>query len=506
MKLLILLLLFYSTSHTLEPKREFRAMWVASVFNIDWPSSPNLTIDQQKSEMLKILDTAQELKFNAMILQVKPTSDAFYPSKLSPWSRYLTGTQGVDPKYDPLQFFIDESQKRSLETHLWVNPFRILNGEGWDTLCPKHIARKHTNWVIEYNGRYYFDPGNPDAQKHIIKEILEIVKNYDLDVLHMDDYFYPYKAYSNGKLIHFDDDATWKKYGKNFKTREDWRRNNVNTFVEKLNKEIKKEKHYVKLGISPFGIWRNKSVDPKGSNTSGQTNYDDLFADVLEWIDKKWVDYILPQIYWHFDTKAAPYDVLVKWWNENTKNNIDLYVGLGVYKLGEANWAISHIKEQVDFARKHNNVNGFAHYSAKWIVNDTKGIKEYIKKEIHPEYALVPRNTNIDDSKPFQPEAFKLSNNKLTWKNGDEKHTHYFVLYRFEKDKKPNVDLAENIIGIVSAKNTLEFELKNHSDKYTYGITAVSRLHQESTPLTLEDMEIMEAINGLLADDITRKD
>lgn len=496
MKYIFYLLLLPSLIFS-SPKREFRAMWIASVFNIDWPSQSGLPKQQQKEELIKILDKAEELKFNAVILQIKPTSDAFYKSKHSPWSRYLMGTQGKDPQYDPLEFFIEEAHKRNLETHLWINPFRILNGESWDTLSPKHIARKNEDWVIKYNNRYYFDPGNPEVQKYIIKEISEIIKNYDLDVLHMDDYFYPYKAYSQGNVIPFKDDTTWKQYGKKFASREDWRRDNINNFIQKVNTAIKKEKSYVQFGISPFGVWRNKSVDPKGSKTqAGQTNYDDLYADVLAWLENKWIDYILPQLYWHTDTVAAPYDVLVRWWDKHTPTDIPLYIGLGLYKLQENNWPVTHIQEQVAYARKYKNIQGFSSYSAKWIMQNIKGIQESFRTNIHTNFAIVPRNMNLKDIKPYQPIDFKLANNMLTWNNGDKEWTRYFIIYRFEKNKKPDIEKSENIIGIVSAKKPLRFIVK-YDKNATYGITAVSRLHQESTLLTLEDNEKLESLDIL---------
>ncbi|MGL5956226.1 MAG: glycoside hydrolase family 10 protein, partial [Brevinema sp.] len=306
------------------------------------------------------------------------------------------------------------------------------------------------------------------------------------DVLHMDDYFYPYKSYSQGKLIPFNDDKSWEKYKSSFKSREDWRRHNVDTFVQELGLMIKKEKPHVKFGISPFGVWRNKSTDPKGSDTAAfQTNYDDLYADILLWTDNNWVDYILPQLYWHFDTQAAPYGVLIEWWDQYIKDSVDLYIGLGIYKLNEQNWPLTHIKQQIDFARKYPKIKGFSHFSAKHILNDIKGLREYIKKEIHPNYALVPQHSKIKGNQPKPVKNFTLdkATKTLTWENGDPKETRYFVLYRF-----PNEN-TKHIVGIVSSKNKLEFVLDNYSETDSYGITAVSRLHQESTLLTLEDTQ-----------------
>ncbi len=494
---LLVLLLFPQNIIAQAPKRELRAAWIATVFNIDWPSSRGLSVNQQKKEMIEILDTLENLKFNAAILQVKPTSDAFYESKLSPWSYYLTGEQGKNPGYDPLKFFIEEAQKRAIETHIWVNPYRLLNGEGLEIISPKHIARKNPHWVIEYNGRYYFDPGNPEVQNYVTKEILEIVNNYDIDALHMDDYFYPYKSYKNGKLVHFDDDSSFKTYGKTFKSRDDWRRDNVNTFVEKLYKSITEASPHVQLGISPFGVWRNKSKDPRGSETdAGQTNYDDLYADVLLWIDKGWVHYILPQIYWHFDTKPAPYGVLVKWWSDAVKDKVNLFIGLGTYKLGEQNWPASHLKEQIDFARKDKHVDGVSFYSAKWIVQDTKGIIDYTKKEIFPYFALPPQNPR-GGQKPFRVDNFILKGKTLTWENNDEKLAHYYTLYRFKKGEERDIDNPKNIMGIVSAYKKLSFTIPNPQENETYGIVTVSRAHKESGLFTLEDSEMIKSLETL---------
>ena len=500
MRILVMALLFIPVFiFSTEPKRELRAAWIATVFNIDWPTTQGSSKETQKMELIKILDNLQELKFNAAILQVKPTSDVFYKSKLSPWSRYLTGTQGENPNYDPLAFFIEEAQKRAIETHVWVNPYRILNGEGFETLCSNHIARKHPTWVIQYNNRYYFDPGNPLVQQYVIKEVMEIVNNYDIDALHMDDYFYPYITYNKGVAVPFDDNMSWGKYGKKFKTREDWRRDSVNHFIQKLSIKIKQSKKHVQFGISPFGVWRNKSEDPLGSDTlAGQTNYDHLYADIIKWIDNGWIDYVMPQIYWHFDSKPAPYGVLVKWWNDIVKDKVNLYIGLGVYKLGEQNWPTTYIKEQVDFARKFDYVDGVSYYSAKWIVQDTKNIKSYLNNTINNNFALVPKNRNMTNIKPFQVENFILSNKNneytLTWNNSDKELIRYFVIYRFNKGQKQDQENSQNIIAIVSAKQPLEFKINDYDNEYTYGITGVSRLHQESTLLTLEDTEQQKSL------------
>lgn len=481
-KLLIYILLVSAPIYGTHPKREFRGVWIATVFNIDWPSKKGLSPEIQKQELIKHLDSLQDMKMNAAILQIKPTSDSFYRSKLSPWSRYLTGTQGKDPLYDPLAFFIEEAQKRALETHVWINPFRILNGEPFDSLDKNHIARKNPDWVINYDGRYYFDPGNPNVQAYIQKEVLEIVRNYDIDVIHMDDYFYPYKVFKNNQLVPFNDKKSWEKYGKNkFKSKDDWRRNNTDMFVKNMSEAIKKEKSHIKFGISPFGIWRNQDNDPRGSKTkSGQTNYDDLFADILKWIENKWIDYVAPQIYWDFTTKNAEFDMLVDWWANAVKNQVDLYIGIGVYKLHEQQWPLSSIKKQVEYIRKKDAVDGVIYYSSKWMLNNTKGIKQDIISNIHPYPTLIPTKAAL--KAPQAPINFKetVSNNKriLTWDTRDQTNIRYFVIYEFPDTETVDITNPRYILTKIPADiRNFEIEFKTN---YNYGITAVSRMHHES--------------------------
>jgi len=500
MKRYYLLLLFILPSfiYSQTPKREFRAAWIATVFNIDWPSRQGLPIQYQKKELLKILDTLTNLNFNAAILQVKPSSDALYKSIYSPWSKYLMGTQGVSPDYDPLEFFIQEAKKRNIETHIWLNPFRVLASGQLSSLAKSHIARKNPSWIIKYDNRYYFDPGNPDIHTHLYKEILEIVNNYDIDAIHMDDYFYPYKVYQNGSLLEFNDQKSWVKFGQNnFSNKNDWRRNNIDQFVKNIYFKIKHTKPHVQFGISPFGVWRNKSSDPKGSDTlAGQTNYDDLYADVLKWLENGWVDYILPQIYWHFDTKGVPFDTLVQWWQKNTPSHINLYIGLGVYKLVEQSWPLSYIQDQVKYLRK-NNIDGMAYYSAIWLVNDTKHIIPYIKNYINPSEALIPINSRIIGIVPKQLDSLDListkNSHKLVWKNSDKSNTAHFIIYQFKKaDNTNSYQIIEKI-----PTNEDQYLIKEYNPKYSYGISAVSRTHQESPILSLEDSQKLESLTKL---------
>ena len=266
------------------PKREFRGAWIASVANIDWPSKPGLPAAEQQQQFILLLDKLKALGCNAVIVQIRPVCDAFYNSKIEPWSHYLTGRQGEAPTpyYDPLVFMVDEAHKRNMEFHAWFNPYRALMDSKVNNNPPSHITRRHPEWTISYGGKTYLDPGIPEVREYVTSVISDVVKRYDIDAVHLDDYFYPYRV--PGKP--FGDAKTYARFG-NGKSLDDWRRDNVSLFIAMLNNSIKQIKPTMKLGISPFGVWRNKSKDPDGSEThGGQTNYDDLYADVVLWMQK----------------------------------------------------------------------------------------------------------------------------------------------------------------------------------------------------------------------------
>ena len=263
------------------PKRQFRAMWIASVANIDWPSRPGLTVAEQKAEYLRLLDAAQRNRLNAVVVQVRPTADSFWPSPYEPWSEWLTGVQGQDPGYDPLRFAVDEAHARNLEFHAWFNPYRVSMQTDPGKLTPEHPARQHPDWVLPYGGKLYYDPGIPAVRRFVEDAILHAVKRYDVDAVHFDDYFYPYPAGTE----QFDDEDTYQRYGAGFPDKAAWRRNNIDLLVEELSDRITRTKPWVKFGISPFAVWRNKATDPEGSDTTaGAQTYDDLYADTRKWV------------------------------------------------------------------------------------------------------------------------------------------------------------------------------------------------------------------------------
>ncbi len=357
---------------TESPKPEMRAVWIATVDNIDWPSQPTLSSAQQKNDFIRLLDMHQRNGINALIVQVRPSSDAFYPSPFEPWSQWLTGKQGQAPVpyYDPLEFMITETHKRGMEFHAWMNPYRAVFNIYHSSIAPTHITRIHPEWFLTYGDKRYFDPGNKQAQEYVANVVRDVVKRYKVDAIHFDDYFYPYPL--PGKV--FPDFASYMKYG-NGMSRDDWRRSNVDSIILKLHNVIKQENKDCQFGISPFGVWRNADKDPNGSNTkAGPTNYDFLYADILLWLKNSWIDYVAPQIYWEIGHKAADYDVLVDWWSKNTFGK-NCYIGLGMYKAGSNKaWKEkSQLPRQIQKIRNTPNIHGMAFFSSKSLEKNLNG-------------------------------------------------------------------------------------------------------------------------------------
>jgi len=342
-------------------KREFRGVWIASVANINWPSRNNLTVAQQKAEAITMLNMLEENNFNAVICQVRPSADALYTSELEPWSYFLTGKTGEPPypNYDPLQFWIEESHKRGMELHVWLNPYRAHHTNG-GTVSSQSMVNKLSDITIKLkNGMYWFDPADPRTQGHVSNVVKDIVKRYDIDAVHFDDYFYPYATYNKG--ADFPDNKTWKNYQNAGGTlsRADWRRDNVNKFVERIYKEIHAEKNYVKFGISPFGIW--KPGYPAG--IVGSSQYDELYADAKLWLNNGWVDYFSPQLYWPIDSKGQSFEALLNWWKSENTMNRHLWPGLNTVEVKSADRA-TEIKNQVELSNQIlKNTAGTVHWS-----------------------------------------------------------------------------------------------------------------------------------------------
>lgn len=357
---------------------ELRGAWVSTVYNLDWPSSTSAgKAESQKQEYVKLLDDLQGMGINTVFVQVRPSGDAFYSSDLVPWSTYLTGVSGKDPGYDPLQFMIDETHRRGMEFHAWFNPFRASTDTNTAKLANNHVANSHPEWIVNFANKLYINPGIPDAREHVIDTIMEVVNRYDIDGVHLDDYFYPT---GETKTSYFNDDSTYKQYNsKQLNNKGDWRRDNINEFVKDLGRSIHQVKPNVSFGISPFGVWRNKSTDPTGSDTkAGITAYDSTYADVRAWIQNGWVDYVAPQIYWSMSFNVAKYDTLVDWWaKEVAGSRVKLYIGHAPYKLGssEAGWnSAQEIINQLTYNRSVPEVSGSIFFSAKELRKNPLGL------------------------------------------------------------------------------------------------------------------------------------
>lgn len=352
--------------------------WVSTVYNLDWPSAASYgKSDKQREEFVALLDELQGIGLNAVFVQVRPAGDALYPSSLVPWSKFLTGQQGKAPDYDPLAFMIEETHKREMEFHAWFNPFRASVDAKTDTLAANHVSKLHPEWIVNSGGKPYINPGIPEARQHIIDTIMEVVSGYAIDGVHLDDYFYP----SSGA---FPDEAAFNAYNPGGLTIGDWRRENINSFVQSLSDSIHAVKPQVRFGISPFGVWRNKAVDSTGSDTKASvTAYDNMYADVRMWIKQGWIDYVNPQIYWSLSFSAARYDKLVDWWAQEVRGTgVDLYIGHSPYKLGtaEAGWQSSQeIINQLLYNKQYPEVKGDVFFSAKDLRRNPLGIMEALR-------------------------------------------------------------------------------------------------------------------------------
>ncbi|MGW0735425.1 glycoside hydrolase family 10 protein [Streptomyces sp. NPDC002851] len=356
--------------------RDLRGMWLASVANRDWPSRPGLSAAEQRAELLAYLDAAVRRRLNAVILQVRPTADALWPSPYEPWSVWLTGTQGKHPGWDPLGTAVEEAHRRGLELHAWFNPYRVATHTDPSLLAPTHPARRHPDWVVPYGGKLYYNPGLPEVRAFVQEAMLDAVRRYPVDAVHWDDYFYPYPV--AGEV--FDDDAAYARYGGDFPDRAAWRRDNTDRLVREMGVRVRRERATTAFGISPFGVWRNRSTDPIGSDTrAGVETYDDLYADTRKWVKSGWIDYVVPQLYWNIGFELADYAKLLPWWADVVRGTgVRLYIGEALYKAGApgqpAPWQdVAELSRHLTFAEDHRRVRGHVFFSAKEVATDPFG-------------------------------------------------------------------------------------------------------------------------------------
>lgn len=489
-KLILLLALFLATGVGAQiqqqspyPKREFRGAWIQAV-NGQFRGIPS---EKLKQTLIDQLNSLQGAGINAIIFQVRPEADALYASQLEPWSRFLTGVQGQAPSpyWDPMQFMIDECHKRGMEFHAWINPYRVKTSLKSE-LSPNHLYNIHPEWFVTYNNQLFFDPALPESRRHICMVVADIVSRYDVDAIHMDDYFYPYPA----KGMDFPDDASFARYGGGFTNRADWRRSNVNILIQKIHETIRGLKPWVKFGISLFGIYRNEKNDPLGSKTNGLQNYDDLYADVLLWARNGWVDYNIPQIYWQIGHPAADYETLVKWWAKNTENR-PLFIGQSVMNTIQnadpKNPSMNQLPRKMALERAYQTIGGSCQWPASAVVENAGKYRDALVQEYHKYPALVPVFDFMDDKAPGKVRKVKKvwteDGYMLFWtapKAKDEMdRAVQYVVYRFDDKEKVNIDDASHIVA-VTRNNFYKLPYKDGKNKYRYVVTALDRLHNES--------------------------
>ncbi|MBW7926636.1 MAG: family 10 glycosylhydrolase [Fimbriimonadaceae bacterium] len=416
-----------------EPMREFRAAWVATVANIDWPSKPGLTTPQLKAELVAIADLAQELKLNALIFQVRPHADAMYASKIEPWSPYITGQTGKAPSplFDPLQTMIELCHARGIELHAWFNPYRAWHPRSPGTIPDNHVAKTHPDSVKKYGEYLWMDPGDAFVQKRTHDVMMDVATRYDLDGIHIDDYFYPYPVRGQD----FPDEPSWQaslkeKHGL---SRSDWRRRNVDRFIEKYYKELKKAKPWVKFGISPFGIYRPGI--PKGIQ-AGVDQYEGLYADALKWFELGWCDYYTPQLYWPIEQTPQSYPVLLDWWVSVNKAGRHLWPGNFTSRLNPSDgaWKFDQLKRQIELTREKVKHPGNVHFSFKAFSNNWAGVTPSLIEGPYAKPALVPAFPWLDAKPPKAPHVtYKVEGDQWTvkWKPGDSED-HGVALVNYE--------------------------------------------------------------------------
>ncbi len=474
-----------------------RGVWMTTLLNIDWPSSPRLTTSQQKQEIETILDHHQSLGINAIFLQVRPAADAFYQSSYEPWSIWLTGAQGKEPRpfYDPLEFWIEQCHLRGMELHAWFNPFRAAVNPDKDLLHPEHIVRKRPHWFITYNGRIYFNPGIPEAQEYITKVIMEVVANYKIDGIHFDDYFYPYQV----EGAEFADQHTFIAGNNEFNNLEDWRRNNISVFIKNISASIRQADPSLKFGISPSGVWRNQHNDKLGSNTrAGQTSYDHLYADVLLWMKEGWIDYLAPQIYWHIGFELADYQVLLDWWSKHSYGR-HIYIGQSAYKVNrEADFSAwqdpGEMPRHIRLNQQYPEVKGNIYFSSKSLRSNALGLGDSLRTNYHKYPALVPAMSYKPASILETPQLYRISHGhkKLTiyWSGGGpgQSEERYQIVYRYQGLKAGRGD-PQNIVALLPPGTNSFEDTPPKKGNYTYLVSTVSKTNHESPlsyPITID--------------------
>jgi uncharacterized lipoprotein YddW (UPF0748 family) len=476
------------------PKREFRAAWITTVSNLDWPLNKNQTTEAQKQQLIDIFDSHKAAGLNAVFLQIRTNSDAFYPTDLAPWADWLTGLQGRTPSpyYDPLAFAVTEAHKRGLEFHAWFNPYRAVNNIITAILSDNHVSKKHPEWLLAFGNARLLDPAIPDVRSHVTQVVMEVVRRYDIDGVHFDDFFYPYP--STG--LSYSDDSTFAIHNRGFSDRGNWRRDNVDLLINMVSDSIKSVKPYVKFGISPFGIWQNKSTtQPLGSDTKGLESYSAIYCDSKKWVQQGWVDYVAPQIYWYMGFAIADYNILLPWWIQNASNR-HIYVGQGAYRIGaDANWNAEEMPRQLKLNRQNpNSIQGSIFFRTGNLIQNVLGIRDSLMQNFYRKPALLPTMSWKPRTVLSTPTNVNVTQNtegvRLTWTRpntgtAELSKIRGYVIYRFLDNEVVDITKAE-AIQFITPNDTTTFIDKNANAsgrrQYTYVVTAFNRLYDESTP------------------------
>ena len=480
-----------------KPNVEFRGVWIATVVNIDWPKKPEDDNIKKQNDFTTILEHYKKMNYNAVVVQIRTAGDAFYPSELAPISKYLTGKEGLAPNenLDFLKWMITESHNRGFEFHAWLNPYRATFDLNTEILSPKHDYFTHNDWMIKYGTKFYYNPGIPEVQTHLTKVIEEVVKNYDIDAIHFDDYFYPYKIDKE----FFNDTLSYKKNVLKDQNIDNWRRSNVDSLVKKVHFAIKKLKPKVQFGISPFGVWRNNNVDSLGSDSrAGQTTFDDLYADNKVWTKNKWIDYIAPQLYWSLENKRASHRKLMGWWNDNV-DGANLYIGNGTYKIRDdkdkAFKDKNEISKQIDLGRTTKNVKGNIFFSAVSLMNKNNDVVDLISKQ-YEQLALPPSSPFFEKNSPEIPVVIATSKEsdcikfelKVTFSTAFQ----YVILYEINSNSNTKI-IQKEIINKYNATNFINVKTDNLSANKVYGFTFFDQNGNESSLFKFSfDIEKME--------------
>lgn len=469
-KLIVAFLLLHTALYSQplpEVEREFRAAWIATVDNIDFPSKRTLSIDEQKAELIRDLDLAQRLNLNAVIFQVRPMADALYRSEFEPWSEYLTGEMGRSQEFDPLEFVVKEAHKRGILVHAWFNPYRAYHPSA-KTVSNNHISKSRPELVVKYGKYLWLDPSDPEASRHSLKVILDVVRRYDVDGVHFDDYFYPYiEKDAAGKDIDFPDERNWQLYLANTAkrklkplSRSDWRRHNVNEFIVSVGREVKRLKPHVVFGVSPFGIWRPMPE----LGIEGFDAYEGLYADSKRWLQEGWVDYFAPQLYWETARRAQSFPILLKWWNEQNVRSRHIWPGLASYRIGRnENWGVSELTDQIRGIRGEKSSPGQIYFNFKSLRNDQGGIQQELLNRAYKHRAIIPTSPWIRFKKPASPRISIIRGDKFTAaKWSAQRDAFWYVVYARDVNgwTYSILPASENSIALSSDRNITRIVVK----------------------------------------------